>query len=202
MKSYRITYPVTLGLLALLLLVSFPGAHDRVTWWLEVFPIFLAAPVVWYYGRTGRLSPFLQTVIVFHALILCIGGHSTYALAPPGEWIRALGIGSRNNYDKLGHFMQGVTPVIAIREILSRQNRWEPHAGFMATLAVLAAGGISAVYEVVEMVAALLLGGGADAFLGTQGFVWDTQTDMATALIGALFAVLLFSKTHRNSLVH
>ncbi len=196
MKSYHIT----LGILALFLLVSFPGAHDRVTWWLEVFPIFLAAPVVWHFGRSGRLSPFLQGVIVFHALILCIGGHYTYALAPPGEWVRDLGIGMRNNYDKLGHFMQGVTPVIAIREILMRQNRWEPNTGFMATLAVLAAGGISAVYKVVEMIAALVMGGGADAFLGTQGFVWDTQTDMATALVGALFAVLLFSKTHLRSM--
>jgi putative membrane protein len=192
-------HQLTLGLLALELAVSYPGAHDRATWWLEVFPVILALPLVWHFGRQGRLSPFLQAVIVVHGLVLCVGAHYTYALAPPGEWVRDLGIGARNNYDKLGHLMQGITPAFALREILMRLGRWTPRA-FMGTVTVLACGGISALYEVLEMTAALILGGGADAFLGTQGYVWDTQTDMATAMAGAVVAVLILAKTQQRSI--
>jgi putative membrane protein len=193
-------YRITLALLIAEVVFTFPGAHDVPTWCLEVFPVVLALPLVWHFGKRGALSPFLQVVIIVHGLILCVGGHYTYALVPPGDWVRDLGIGTRNNYDKLGHLMQGVTPALAIREILMRIDRWNPRTGFMLTLTVLAAGGISAFYEVLEMTAALLMGGSADAFLGTQGYVWDTQTDMAVALVGALLAAVLFAKAHERSI--
>lgn len=199
MRRFPHVHRVTLALLVAEVLLSFPGAHDVPTWCLEVFPVVLAMPLVWHFGKRGALSPFLQIVIVLHGLVLCVGGHYTYALAPPGEWVRDLGLGARNNYDKLGHFLQGVTPALVVREVLMRLGFWGGHRTFMVTLTVLAAGGVSAFYEVLEMVAALVMGGGADAFLGTQGFVWDTQTDMATALAGALIAALLFERAHARS---
>ena len=190
-------YKVTLGLLALELIVTRISPHDAATWWMEVFPIFLVAPVVWHFGRRGALSPLLQVMIILHGAILALGGHYTYARVPLGDWIRDWGIGSRNNYDKLGHFAQGFVPVIAIREILMRGWFWGRQKIFIGILAVLACGGISALYEIVEMIAALIMGGGADDFLGTQGYAWDTQTDMATAMVGATVGILFLAGRHQ-----
>jgi putative membrane protein len=190
---------LAIAFLILVLALTRWNAHDPVTWWLEVAPVFLAMPFLWVFGARGRLSNFLLLVIVLHAVVLMIGGHYTYALAPPGEWVRSLGIGARNNYDKLGHFMQGFTPVLVLREVFLRTGDWTKRPVFLGTLAVFAAGGISALYEVIEMTAALAMGQGADAFLGTQGYVWDTQTDMATALVGALVAAFFLSGAHARS---
>jgi putative membrane protein len=190
---------VAIVLLLLFLPLTGFGAYEPLTWWLEIAPILVAVPFLWRYGTTGRLSVFLLAFIVVHGLILAVGGHYTYARVPLGEWVRDLGIGSRNNYDKLGHFYQGVMPALVIREVFLRLGLWRGHPGFLGALAVLAAGGVSAFYEVLEMSAALALGSGADEFLGTQGYVWDTQTDMALALAGALLAVLLFNKAHAKS---
>ena len=193
-------YPYTLVILILELAVSRISPHDVPTWLMEVFPIFFVFPVVWYFGKKGKISPLLQIGIIVHAGVLCVGGHYTYALVPAGEWVKNLGIGSRNNYDKLGHFMQGFVPALAIREIFMRVRYWEGHKVLMSFVVVLVCGGISALYEILEMLAALWMGQGADAFLGTQGYVWDTQTDMATALIGAFIAVFLFEKTQRKQI--
>jgi putative membrane protein len=191
---------LAVAILVLLLALTRWHAYDPVTWWLEVAPVIAALPFLWAFGARGRLSNFLLIVVVLHATVLMVGGHYTYALAPPGEWVRALGIGMRNNYDKLGHFMQGFTPVLVIREVFVRSGDWKTRPVFLGTLAVLAAGGISALYEVIEMTAALAMGQGADAFLGTQGYVWDTQTDMATALVGALAAVFFLPGLHARSI--
>jgi putative membrane protein len=193
-------YKITLVLLILALPVSAVGAHDLPTWWLEVAPVLLAIPFIWVFGKQGRISPFLQAFILVHALILMIGGHYTYALTPVGDWVRDLGMGERNNYDKLGHLFQGIMPALLIREVFMRLGYWNKHPVFLGAMTVLAAGGVSALYEVLEMTAALILGGGADAFLGTQGYVWDTQTDMATALAGALLAVFLLPRMHARSI--
>jgi putative membrane protein len=202
MKNPRPANRPTLLAIVLLLLflpLTYFGAYEPLTWCLEVAPIVVALPFLWRFGSTGRLSNFLLGFIVVHGLILAVGGHYTYARVPLGEWVRDLGIGERNNYDKLGHFYQGLMPALVIREVFLRLDLWRKHPGFLGTLTVLAAGGVSAFYEVLEMSAALILGGGADAFLGTQGYVWDTQTDMALALAGALLAVLLFNKAHARS---
>ena len=193
-------YRVTLVLLALELLVSSISPHDYSTWRLEVFPVIVIAPFIWYFGRNGRISPFLQIMIIVHAGILCLGGHYTYEKVPLGDWVRNWGLGSRNNYDKVGHFAQGFVPAIAIREILMRLEFWEKKKIFFAIFTVLACGGISAIYEIIEMIAALGMGQGADAFLGTQGFIWDTQTDMLTALIGASVGVAVFSKRQASEI--
>ena len=171
------------------LIVSGIAPRDRTTWWLEVFPVLLAAPILFATAKSFPLTPLVYTLIALHALILILGGHYTYAEVPLGFWVRdALGL-ARNHYDRLGHLAQGFVPALVAREVLLRtsplrQGRWL----FVLVTAVALA--ISALYEFVEWGAALSLGQSADAFLGTQGDPWDTQWDMFLAFLGAMAAQL------------
>ena len=178
---------------ALALIVSGIGPADRTTWWLEVFPIFLAVPVLLATRRRFPLTRLLYWLILLHALILMLGGHYTYAKVPLGFWMQDWFGFARNNYDRIGHFMQGFVPALVAREILLRRSpltrgKW---LFFIVTSICLA---VSACYEFVEWGAALAGGESADAFLGTQGDVWDTQWDMFMALIGALTAQILLAR--------
>jgi putative membrane protein len=181
------------------LIVSGIAPRDRTTWWLEVSPVLLAAPILVASAARFPLTPLAYTLIAVHALILSLGGHYTYAEVPLGFWARdALGL-ARNHYDRLGHFAQGFVPAIVVREVLLRtsplrRGRW---LFFLVTATCLA---ISACYEFIEWWTALLGGQAADAFLGTQGDVWDTQWDMFLALVGALTAQLLLARTHDRAL--
>jgi putative membrane protein len=180
---------------AVLLVVSGIGPRDRTTWWLEVAPILIAAPILVATARRFRLTPLAYRLIFVHALILMLGAHYTYAEVPPGFWLKdALGL-ARNPYDRLGHFVQGFVPAIVAREVLLRRSPLEP--GRWLTFLVLSVClAISALYELVEWWAALIGGQGADAFLGTQGDQWDTQWDMLVALLGAAIALLILSRLH------
>jgi putative membrane protein len=181
------------------LIVSRVGALEPGTWVLEVFPIFLALPVLVATARRFPLTPLVYRLLFVHALILMIGGHYTYAKVPLGFWVQdALHLG-RNHYDRLGHFAQGFVPAIVAREILLRRSplgrgKW---LFFLVTCICLA---VSASYELIEWLAALLGGSSADAFLGTQGDVWDTQWDMFMALVGALSALVTLSRVHDRQL--
>lgn len=197
------TNPISNGkqhvLLALLvfaaLLVSCVIARDRGTWLMEVAPIGIAAPVMFATYRRFPLTNLLYGLIALHALVLIMGGTYTYARVPLGFWLQdAFGFG-RNPYDKIGHFMQGFVPALVVREILLRGGYLSSKrmAGFLCVCVALA---VSAFYELVEWWAALALGQGADDFLGTQGDVWDTQSYMAFALIGAIAALTLLSRLH------
>jgi putative membrane protein len=180
---------------AILLVLSGIGPHDRTTWWLEVAPILIAAPILAATARRFPLTPLAYRLIFLHALVLMLGAHYTYAEVPAGFWMKhALGL-ARNPYDRIGHFVQGFVPAIVAREVLIRRSpvtagRW---LTFLVLCVCLA---ISALYELVEWWAALLGGEGADAFLGTQGDQWDTQWDMFLALLGAAAALLLLSRPH------
>ncbi|MEE4294137.1 MAG: DUF2238 domain-containing protein [Xanthomonadales bacterium] len=169
--------------------------HDRVTWWLEVLPALLALVVL--AATRGRfpLTALCYWLILFHAVVLMVGGHYTYAEVPLGDWVMEWTGGSRNNYDKLGHFAQGFVPAIVAREILVRQ-RVVARRGWLFFLVVCICLAISAFYELVEWWVALLSGEGAEAFLGTQGYAWDTQSDMFLALTGAVLALLLLARLH------
>lgn len=156
---------------------------------MEVAPIFLVVPVLWCSRKNFPLTPMLMGLIALHALVLIIGGAYTYARVPFGFWMQDVLHLSRNPYDKIGHFMQGFVPALAAREVLIRRD-WVVKAGVASVLASCVAMSISALYELIEWWAALILGQGADAFLGTQGDVWDTQSDMFFALIGALMAMV------------
>lgn len=170
------------------LIVTGVATRDRLTWWLEVLPVVIALPLMAGSYRRFPLTALLYWVITCHALVLIVGGFWTYAHVPLGFWVQELFSLSRNPYDKLGHFMQGVTPALLAREILIRRGDLRP--GKMAAfLAICVAGVFSACYELIEWGAAVALGQGADEFLGTQGDPWDTQSDMLMALIGASVAM-------------
>ncbi len=175
------------------------GAHDRLTWVLEVSPILLGVPVLILTWRRFPLTSLAYVLIFVHALVLMVGGHYTYERVPLGFWIeRALHLG-RNDYDRIGHFAQGFVPAILTREVLLRRSPLVPGKWlfFLVTAVCLA---ISAAYELFEWGAAVTLGSGADAFLATQGDPWDTQWDMLTALVGAVVAQLSLVRVHDRQL--
>lgn len=190
-------YVLTVGtlLVVLALLISAIRPFDRVTWWMEVFPIFVAFPLLWLTRRSFTWTSLLYVLIILHALVLIVGGAYSYARVPLGFWLQDLLGLSRNPYDKIGHFMQGLVPTLVARELMLRLA-WVNGRRVAGFLSVCVAMAVSAAYELIEWLAAILLGQGADEFLGTQGYVWDTQSDMGFALLGALVAVLLFSRWH------
>lgn len=190
---------ILLATAAVLLVVSGIAPHDRTTWILEVFPIFLAAPLLVLSARRFPLTPLAYRLIFVHACILMLGGHYTYAEVPLGFWVRDALHLARNHYDRLGHFAQGFVPAILAREILLRRSplvrgRW---LFFLVTCICLS---VSVLYEFIEWWAAVLGGSSADAFLGTQGDVWDTQWDMFLAFIGAITAQLTCTRLHDRQL--
>ena len=192
-------YAICLSVLAAALLLSGIAPHDRLTWWMEIAPILIVVPVLIQSRRSFPLTGLLYGLIAVHGIILAVGGHWTYAEVPAGRWLQEWLHTSRNDYDKLGHLAQGFVPVIALREILLRCG-WPVRGGLGAAMLVLAILGISAVYELIEWQAAVGLGQGADAFLGSQGDPWDTQKDMACAGIGAVLALLSLARIHDRQL--
>jgi len=187
-----------LGLLAIALIsltVSAIHPHDRLTWLLEVFPFFIAVTLLFATWRRFPLTPLLYRLILIHAIILFAGGHYTYAEVPFGHWLQELFGLSRNPYDRIGHFAQGFVPAILAREILLRRTPLV-RGGWLFFLVVSVCLAVSACYEFIEWWSALILGQGADAFLGSQGDPWDTQWDMFTALLGALAAQLTLAHCH------
>lgn len=190
---------VWLGLFFLVLAWSAWKPHDYTTWWLEVLPAMLALIILAATRMRFPLTPLAYWLILFHAMVLMIGGHYTYAEVPLGDWVAELSGGTRNNYDKLGHFVQGFVPAIIAREILLRQ-RVVARRGWLAPIVVAICLAISAFYELLEWWVALLSGEAAEAFLGTQGYAWDTQSDMFLALAGATIALLLLSRFHDRQL--
>ena len=193
-------YPLALLILiTVALALSGLAPYDRGTWWLEIFPILIGVPILVATYRRFPLTTLVYTLLAIHALILMLGGHYTYARVPFGFWAQDVFGFARNHYDRLGHFAQGFVPAILVREILLRtsplrRGRWL----FVLVTAVCLA--FSACYEFIEWGAALAGGESADAFLGTQGDVWDTQWDMFFALIGAITAQLTLGKVHDRAL--
>ena len=184
---YRLVLMV--GVLAVLIWSAI-GPHDRVTWWLETAPVWAGLAVLIFTHQRFPLTRLAYTLIAVHMLILCVGGHYTYALVPAGEWVRDMVEGTRNNYDKLGHFWQGFCPAIVARELIVRTSPLRS-GGWLYFLVLCFALALSAVYELIEWAAALVFGGDLGVhYLGTQGDVWDGQRDMALAALGAVLAML------------
>ena len=188
--------PLAVGLIVLAALIASGIApYDRPTWLLEVSPVLIAAPVLIATRRRFPLTGLLYVLIGVHAIVLIVGGAYTYARVPFGFWLEsALHLG-RNPYDKIGHFLQGFVPARVAREILLRGGYLSSKA-MTAFLSGCVAMAISACYELIEWWTALAIGQGADAFLGTQGDPWDTQSDMFFALIGASLALITLSRFH------
>lgn len=177
---------------------SFNNATEPFTWWLEALPVF-AGIVALIIFRKFEFSNFTYIVIFIHFLILLLGAHYTYAKVPGFEWMNGLFGEERNNYDKIGHFIQGFSPAMVAREIMIRKNIINKKSWlfFVIVCIVLA---ISAFYEIIEWWVSLATGDSGDEFLGTQGYVWDTQTDIFMALIGGLAAMLFFQKIQNYSI--
>jgi len=183
----------------LALLISGIHPKDQFTWFLEVVPALIAFAILAITFKKFRFSNLIYFLILIHSIVLMIGGHWTYAEVPFFNWLRDAGIFSRNNYDKVGHFLQGFVPVMVAREILIRRaivngRRW---TNFFSVAVVLAA---SACYEFIEWWVSLLSGSKGDAFLGTQGYVWDTQSDMLFCLIGGVFAIMALARIHDKTI--
>lgn len=168
---------------------------DRMTWFLENLPALLGLAALVATDRWFKFSRLAYRLMALHAVILMVGGHWTYAEVPLGDWVRdALDL-SRNHYDRLGHFAQGFIPAIIIREVLIRVSPLRP-GGWLFFIVCSICLAISAFYELIEWWVALATGEAAEAFLGTQGDVWDTQWDMTLALIGSILAQLLLARWH------
>jgi len=189
-------YPVALLVTgAVLLAISAYHPYDMGTWVMEVFPIFIAVPILLVTFRRFRLTSLAYTLIFIHACILMLGGHYTYARVPLGFWMEGLFHFTRNHYDRIGHLAQGFVPAIIGREILIRRTPLRP-GGWLFFLVTCVCLAISACYEFVEWWSALIGGAAATDFLGTQGDPWDTQWDMFMAFTGAILAQLLLSRWH------
>lgn len=168
---------------------------DFPTWLLEVAPAIAGLAVLVRTRETFPLTSLVYGLILLHCVVLMVGGHYTYAEVPLFDWIRDVTGGDRNNYDKVGHFVQGFVPAMIAREIIIRKHlvNGEFWVSFFSVCFCLA---FSAFYELIEWWVALLSGSNAEAFLGTQGYVWDTQSDMALALLGALIAIISLKNWH------
>ncbi len=173
--------------------------YDLPTWAMEVAPVAIVLVLLWTTHRRFPLTPLLYALIFVHACILILGGHYSYARVPLGDWMQAAFGLARNPYDGIGHFAQGFIPAIAARELLLRHTGLTRGA-WLFVVVVLACLGISALYELIEWGAALVLGQGAEEFLGTQGDPWDTQKDMALAGLGAVLAQGLLARRHDRQL--
>ena len=188
-----------IAILAAVFVWSSIEPKDRPTWFLEVFPVIIGAVVLAATYRHFRLTGLLYVLILLHAIVLLVGGHYTYAEVPLFNELKTLLGSGRNNYDKVGHFMQGFVPAMIARELIIRLDliRGRYWRNFFIICFVLA---LSAFYELLEWWVALASEEAAEAFLGTQGYEWDTQSDMGYALFGAVAALLLLSKLQDRQL--
>ncbi len=193
-------YPVLFSLCtAIIIIGSFLLTSDRFTWVLEVFPILLGFPFLFFTYKKFPLTKLVYVLLIIHFTILAVGGIYTYAEVPLGFWMQEWFDFSRNHYDRIGHFAQGFIPAILAREILIRTSPLRP-GKWLFFLVVCVCLAISAFYEFIEWWAVLVQGSSAEAFLGTQGDVWDAHWDMLFAMIGAIVALLTFSKLHNRFL--
>ena len=185
-----------IAIFAVVLLWSGINPKDQLTWLLEVAPALIAAALMAFTYNSFRLTPVLYLLILIHSIVLMIGGHYTYAEVP---FFDNLFGWERNNYDKVGHFLQGFVPALVAREILIRKQVVSGTA-WLNLFVISICLAFSAFYELIEWWVALASDEAADAFLGTQGYVWDTQSDMFLALIGACSCLILLSRHHDRAL--
>ncbi|OOQ60850.1 DUF2238 domain-containing protein [Mucilaginibacter pedocola] len=175
------------------LIASAINPHDYFTWMLEVLPAIVGFIVLMLTYKRFQFTYFTYVAILLHCYILFIGGHYTYAEVPAFNWIRDAFHQTRNNYDKVGHFAQGFVPAFIVRELFIRKQVIQKR-GWLAFLTVCVCMSISVTYEFIEWLVSVMTGEGGDAFLGTQGYIWDTQSDMLFATIGAIVMVVFFGK--------
>jgi putative membrane protein len=195
MKKYFLL--ITLFFIALIWSAIKP--HDYFTWILEIFPALIGFLILWFTFKYYRFTYLTYVFILIHSCILFIGGHYTYALVPAFNWVRDVFHQSRNNYDKVGHFFQGFVPAMITRELFIRRQIIAKR-GWIPFLVICVCGTISLLYELLEWLVSVVSGSAGDSFLGTQGDVWDTQSDMLFAIIGAVSMLLIMSYWQNKAL--
>jgi putative membrane protein len=188
-----------LALFFISLIASIINPKEVFTCFLEIIPAIIGVLILTFTFKKFRFTNFTYTLILVHCIILFIGGHYTYAEVPFFDYIKEIFHQSRNNYDKVGHFAQGLVPAMIIRELFIRKNVIS-NKSFFNFIIVSICLAISAAYEWIEWGVSIVTGDGGDAFLGTQGYVWDTQSDMLFATIGAITGLFLFSKIQDNEI--
>ena len=198
-KFFNLNKIVWLGIFFSVLIWSVINPHDYPTWVLEVIPVIVGIVILALSYKRFPLTTLLYVLILFHCVILMVGGHYTYAEVPLFDTIKEIFGGTRNNYDKLGHFTQGFVPAMIARELLIRFDVVNGKY-WMQFIIVCICLAISAFYELVEWGVAVLSETAAESFLGTQGYVWDTQSDMGWALLGAIMALAMLGKFHDKQL--
>ena len=172
---------------------------DQFTWFLEVLPAMIGGLILFFTRKTFPLTPLLYVLILMHCIVLMVGGHYTYAEVPLFDYLKELFDSERNNYDKVGHFFQGFVPALIARELLIRKNVVNG-LGWRNLFIISISLAFSAFYELIEWWVAILSGQGAEAFLGTQGYIWDTQSDMYYALLASILCILILPKWHDKQL--
>ncbi|MEA1987585.1 MAG: DUF2238 domain-containing protein [Pseudomonadota bacterium] len=199
LKELKLNHALWIATFVVVFIWSAIEPKDTFTWLLEVAPALIGFALLGYTFRSFPLTPLLYVLILIHCIILMVGGHYTYAEVPLFDWLRFEFDWSRNNYDKVGHFAQGFIPVLVAREILIRRQvvNGPVWTNFFSISIALA---FSAFYELIEWWVALMSEEAAESFLGTQGYVWDTQSDMGWALFGAIIAIVLLSKMHNRQI--
>lgn len=201
MKDIPKSHLILLVLVLLTILWSVVGVADTyLTWGLEAAPALVGLFVLLLTYNKFRMSTYLYALMAFHMAVLLVGAHYSYAKVPLGFWMEDWFGFTRNNYDKIGHFMQGFTPAILTIELLRRTTPLRT-TGWTVFLAICVAEAISALYEIIEWLASLSNPADTEAFLGTQGYIWDTQSDMFMCLIGATLAVILWVLFRRKDTV-
>jgi len=191
---------VWLSIYSVVLIWSSVHPKDTFTWFLEVVPALVGFIIILLTYKRFPLTPLLYILILIHMIILMVGGHYTYAEVPLFDTIRDLLGQTRNNFDKVGHFAQGFVPAVLAREILLRKEIVSGSKWWLNYIVVSIILAFSAFYELVEWWVALATGDDAEAFLGTQGYIWDTQSDMMYALIGGIVSLVLLSHWHDKQL--
>jgi len=188
-------------LISLFIILIFSGinTHDKFTWFLEVLPVIITSVFLIVTYKKFKFTSFVYSLMWIHAMILIVGGYYTYAEMPLFNWIRDTFDLSRNYYDRLGHFAQGFVPAMVIREIFIK-NKIIKNGAWTNIIVIAICLSISAFYEIIEFAVARITGEGAEAFLGTQGDIWDTQWDMVFALIGSIFSIMTLGKYHNRLL--
>lgn len=193
MKQTNIHY-ILLTIVCLTLIWSIADPQDTIlTWVLEAAPVLIALPVLILTYNKYRFTTFTYAIMALHCVVLLYGAHYSYAEAPLGYWMEEWFGWTRNNYDKIGHFMQGFCPTLVAREILLT-NKVLPRRKWLTFILLSIAMMVSAIYEIIEWAASISNPADTEAFLGTQGYIWDTQTDMLMCLIGSIVAMVCFCR--------
>lgn len=200
MQSRRNYFLTLLTILSIVFVWSAIAPLERFAWWLEIFPILIALPILFLSFKNLKFTRLAYALMLVHAIILLVGGHYTYAEVPLFNWLRDTFDLSRNYYDRVGHLAQGFVPAIIAREILLKKSPLVPGRWLFFIVCCICLS-ISVMYEFIEWWTAVLEGGAADAFLGTQGDIWDTQWDMFCALIGSIISQLILAKMHDRQML-